>query len=143
MHNLQYNPLILIKSQKVFLIKTTLIAFSIQFLNSMKKYWEFFSWASYLKFVTFLHWNLHEIFLEWRCSILQTRLLHRHLTLETTFRALSAICRLWSVWFGWQRSPLTKTQLRWRGTNSISKFDHHNINGGAVLQYMTSQVEDL
>jgi hypothetical protein len=23
-------------------------------------------------------------------------------------------------------------ELRWRGANSISKFDHHNINGGAV-----------
>jgi hypothetical protein len=25
-----------------------------------------------------------------------------------------------------------KGELRWRGANSISKFDHHNINGGAV-----------
>jgi hypothetical protein len=23
-------------------------------------------------------------------------------------------------------------ELRWRGPNSISKFDHHNINGGGV-----------
>jgi hypothetical protein len=23
-----------------------------------------------------------------------------------------------------------KGELRWRGANSISKFDHHNINGG-------------
>jgi hypothetical protein len=25
-----------------------------------------------------------------------------------------------------------KGELRWRGANSISKFDHHNINGGTV-----------
>jgi hypothetical protein len=25
-----------------------------------------------------------------------------------------------------------KGELRWWGPNSISKFDHHNINGGAV-----------
>jgi hypothetical protein len=30
------------------------------------------------------------------------------------------------------RSPPMKGELRWRGANSISKFDHHNINGGAV-----------
>jgi hypothetical protein len=29
------------------------------------------------------------------------------------------------------------------GPNSISKFEHQNINGGAVRQYITSQVEDL
>jgi hypothetical protein len=28
-------------------------------------------------------------------------------------------------------SPM-KGELRWRGPNSISKFDHHNLNGGAV-----------
>jgi hypothetical protein len=37
-----------------------------------------------------------------------------------------------SVWIAWQRSPPMKGELRWRGANSISKFDHHNINGGAV-----------
>jgi hypothetical protein len=26
---------------------------------------------------------------------------------------------------------LMKGELRWRGANSISKFYHHNINGGA------------
>jgi hypothetical protein len=25
-----------------------------------------------------------------------------------------------------------KGELRWSGQNKISKFDHHNINGGAV-----------
>jgi hypothetical protein len=25
-----------------------------------------------------------------------------------------------------------KGELRWRGHTSISKFDHHNISGGAV-----------
>jgi hypothetical protein len=28
--------------------------------------------------------------------------------------------------------PSMKGELRWRGANSISKFHHHNINGGAV-----------
>jgi hypothetical protein len=34
--------------------------------------------------------------------------------------------------FELQRSLPMKGELRWKGTNSISKFDHHNINGGAV-----------
>jgi hypothetical protein len=37
-----------------------------------------------------------------------------------------------SVWIAWQRRPPMKGELWWRGVNSISKFDHHNIHGGAV-----------
>jgi hypothetical protein len=28
-------------------------------------------------------------------------------------------------------APPMKSKLRWRGTNSVSTFGHHNINGGA------------
>jgi hypothetical protein len=37
-----------------------------------------------------------------------------------------------SIWIAWQRSSPMKGELRWRGPNSISKFDHHYISGGAV-----------
>jgi hypothetical protein len=37
-----------------------------------------------------------------------------------------------------------KGELRWRGANSISKFGHHNINGGADMRYLWEKgvVED-
>jgi hypothetical protein len=35
-----------------------------------------------------------------------------------------------------------KGELRWREANSISKFDHHNINSGAVDIHDVT-VEDL
>jgi hypothetical protein len=50
--------------------------------------------------------------------------------IKTAFWVLSAIYGPCSVWIAWQ--PPMKGELRWRGANSISKFDHHNINGGAV-----------
>jgi hypothetical protein len=37
---------------------------------------------------------------------------------------------------------MMKGELQWRGANSISKFDHHNINGGAVdntVHYVTGR----
>jgi hypothetical protein len=37
-----------------------------------------------------------------------------------------------SIWIAWQRSSPMKGELRWRGPSSISKFHHHNLNGGAV-----------
>jgi hypothetical protein len=47
---------------------------------------------------------------------------------------LSSLCyiRPCSIWIAWQRSSPMKGELRLRGPNSISKFHHHNINGGAV-----------
>jgi hypothetical protein len=43
------------------------------------------------------------------------------------------------------RSALLRSKKpRWRGTNSISNFDHDNINEGAVYcKHMTSQAEAL
>jgi hypothetical protein len=64
------------------------------------------------------------------CNI--TRSYHRYLTILTAFWVLSAIYGPCSIWIAWQRSSPMKGELRWRGPNSISKFDHHNINGGAV-----------
>jgi hypothetical protein len=48
--------------------------------------------------------------------------------------ALGPLCyiRPCSIWIAWQRSSPMKGELRWRGPNSISNFDHHNINGGAA-----------
>jgi hypothetical protein len=48
--------------------------------------------------------------------------------------ALGPLCyiKACSIWIAWQRSSPMKGELRWRGANSISKFHHHNINGGAV-----------
>jgi hypothetical protein len=40
--------------------------------------------------------------------------------------------RACSIWIAWQRSSPMKGELRLRGANSVSKFHHHNINGGAV-----------
>jgi hypothetical protein len=47
---------------------------------------------------------------------------------------LGSLCyiRPCTIWIAWQRSSPMKGELRWRGQNSISKFDHHNIHGGAV-----------
>jgi hypothetical protein len=47
---------------------------------------------------------------------------------------LGSLCyiRPCSIWIAWQRSSPMKGELRWRGARSISKFHHHNINGGAV-----------
>jgi hypothetical protein len=42
------------------------------------------------------------------------------------------MCRLCPIWIGCQRCPPRKEELRGRGSNSISNFHHHNINGGAV-----------
>jgi hypothetical protein len=58
---------------------------------------------------------------------------HRHLTIQTAFWVLSAI-HTHHVPF----ELLDSAALLWRescgggGPNSSSKFDHHNINGGAV-----------
>jgi hypothetical protein len=48
--------------------------------------------------------------------------------------ALGPLCykRACSIWIAWQCSPPMKGELRWRGANRISKFEHHKINGGAV-----------
>jgi hypothetical protein len=48
--------------------------------------------------------------------------------------ALGPLCyiRACSIWITWQRSSPMKGELRLRGSSSISKFHHHNINGGAV-----------
>jgi hypothetical protein len=48
--------------------------------------------------------------------------------------ALGPLCyiRACSIWITWQRSSPMKGELRLRGANSISKFHHHNINGGTV-----------
>jgi hypothetical protein len=68
-----------------------------------------------------------EDFLQWKSGfpidISQYRLL---------IRVLSAIFGPCSVWIAWERSSPMKGELRWRGPNSISKFDHHNISGSAV-----------
>jgi hypothetical protein len=47
---------------------------------------------------------------------------------------LGSLCyiRPCSIWIAWQRRSPMKKELRWRGPSSISKFHHHNINGGAV-----------
>jgi hypothetical protein len=47
---------------------------------------------------------------------------------------LGPLCyiRACSIWIAWQRSSPMKGALRLRGANSVSKFHHHNINGGAV-----------
>jgi hypothetical protein len=47
---------------------------------------------------------------------------------------LGSLCytRPCSIWIAWKRSSPMKGELRWRGPSSISKFHHHNINGGAV-----------
>jgi hypothetical protein len=54
--------------------------------------------------------------------------------IDCVLGSLSAIYGPCSVWIGvWQRSSPVKGELAvGRGPNSISKFDHHNINGGAV-----------
>jgi hypothetical protein len=48
--------------------------------------------------------------------------------------ALGSLCyiRACSIWIAWQRSSPMKGELGLRGLSSISKFHHHNINGGAV-----------
>jgi hypothetical protein len=55
---------------------------------------------------------------------------HRHLTISTAFRVLSAIYGPCSVWIAWQRSPPMKGELWWRGANSFLNLT--TINDGAV-----------
>jgi hypothetical protein len=56
---------------------------------------------------------------------------HRPHTIDC---ALGPLCyiRACSIWIAWQRSSPMKGEPRLNGANSVSKFHHHNINGGAV-----------
>jgi hypothetical protein len=58
---------------------------------------------------------------------------HRHLTISTAFFGFSLLYtdRVPFELLDSAALPL-KRELRWRGANRISKFGHHNINGGAV-----------
>jgi hypothetical protein len=53
---------------------------------------------------------------------------------------LPLICRLCPIRNGIKRRPPVKDNLRWKGSNSISNFHHHNINEGADnLHYVTGR----
>jgi hypothetical protein len=54
---------------------------------------------------------------------------HRHLTILTAF---CGFFLLYTDRVPFELLDRRKGALRWMGANSISKFDHHNINGGDV-----------
>jgi hypothetical protein len=79
-----------------------------------------------------------------RLKILQ----HESIDMETLSRPpppppLPLICRLCPIRNGTQRCPPAKENLRWKGSNSISNFHHHNAKWGRCRLYITSQVEAL
>jgi hypothetical protein len=70
-------------------------------------------------------------------NVVLARVNFLRLRIQTSYNidcVLGSLCyiRPCSIWIAWQRSSLMKGELRWRGPSSISKFHHHNINGGAV-----------
>jgi hypothetical protein len=78
--------------------------------------------------------NVRSAFFKSSCSLTK---LHSTVCPQTSHNidcVLGSLCyiRPSSIWFAWQRSSPMKGELLWRGPNSNSKFDHHNINGGAV-----------
>jgi hypothetical protein len=68
------------------------------------------------------------------CAVVVTAFLPYSQTSHNIDCVFGSLCytRPCSIWIAWQRSSPMKGELRWRGPTGISKFHHHNINGGAV-----------